>query len=725
MRKINILFCTLSALLLFFTSYHDFDAGYIHSKYLPFYEIQSREPVTRFDIALTTHAYQNNHDHFKNAVLSFFDSVPYDGYIFFRDASGTGFDNPNPHAIFYIKNENEPALTHLSLSETITHIPTRITNDLSDKDAAITIMPFKKFDVTLRTDFSKEKIVYKPIQAFKDFAITSQDMIVSMNFILPTKDLNSFTQKLKTTLIDPNYNCKNAHEHNDTMLCNMIFSTKGKESNYSERMMSFNIFDYPFTVSKILGILSLVSSFLIMLHKGFTQSKDIALRRLHGNKESVIQIKVFSTIALESFVAFAMTLLILIIVFLDFRIPITWRYGAVLINIAIFWILSMSCVMTVIAVLLKVFAKLSAFKQPLNPKSVTWGSIILKSCLMLVLIPSLHDVVLKTHRERAFVDHYNQRPHLKEGYSASLNYGYEMKPAQRIETDIWVFKRVEHYQYDYINHNDIMHFHHDNNHSRRTLLAITLNRQALKHHVIYDVLGTPVDVASLTKNTLLIPLNAKAAYDTFGFAGDPTPIFVKETPNFTGKISGFYPVVSPPLLIVVDNPSHYVSDIHHHAIRLRDDAQAIAAFTKDIEHKLSPLELVKNEDFFQLSLDTYHKTALDLVSYFGGSLTIMTLFSILILTTTLKTNARNFAILYLNGTSKWKRYEPLLYPLIIITGGVTFAINFLSKFIKSGRNDPFFLTFALLLFMIDGCIVYITIKRFEHKALLHHLKGDY
>ena len=720
---------------MFFTeSFIDFDEGYSYSQFYPFYQAELSDGYTRLELNAVTETYRYDSKQFADNVIAFYKSLPYDGYIIDREVTGLDSNDPNIHATIYLSNKNNSFLPHLSFSSNTLNVDFNneseqytITNDLSDTNALEYIVPFNKFRSEVRSDFMKEKVVYKPLHGFDISKLKSNNSIILMSFIVPTSEISSFKALLEEQFILPNYNCRESEFPDPNRICNMgLFESEAP--TYVENKMSFNVLSNPFEFPKPILFLTAFSLFLSMLQLSFKESKEISIRRLYGNNEGVIYLRVFAKTIAESLLVFFPTLIVLAVFVLNFNLSITARYISVLFSIAFVYFVGIIVTALVFYGVLKEASKVHALKKTINPIVVLYISLAIKVLAILVLIVPLISSYENMTTSKLYMKHYEQYPHLKEGYVTDyINYGYEMDVVKQTQTNVWLFNLVEKYGFDYIDDGQLISFNYGVS-DEGVFSYISVNRNALKHNDIYGLDNRLIQIQSLSKNTLLVPERYQRSYDKSTFTGEADVIVVKETPDFSGSVVGRNPLKSPPVLIVVDNPSYYVGGINSMSIRIPDDSSSMTAFYHEVTQQLSAPKLTRNQDFYEMAKGNYQNKLSECVLLTVSSLLVISMFSIMMVISFIESNRKLLAIQYVHGVPRWRRYEVLIYMMII-----SIALVGIIVYIKNALANPLLgnvmqmnaiLIFSSVVLIVDLLLLMISITRFESDSISSILKGD-
>ena len=732
----------VTAVILFVVTFMSFDYGIFGIVISPFYDVQLDGKHVLVELEVNTKTYRQGAKQLSKDLTTLYRSLPYDGYIKSRKTTGFAASKLNTDSTFYISNKGNHTFSHLSFSANPSTIEFNnvskhdyISNDLDDEKAAIHILPFNKFRKKVRDDLAKDRIIYKPLHDFDLGEFTyDNSTFISMYFLVAKKDEVQFKDTIKERFILPNFDCDVDALNDDVIFCDMSFSSVDHPRVF-EGSTVFNLFDNFLQYQKVLIVLSGFFLFISLLYLSFKESKEISIRRLYGNRETFIYLRIFMKFYAISMIVFIVTLMSCAALFLDFSLSITTKYLFVLMSIVGYYLFGTVLSALIFYGLLKCASTVNALKKPMNPILSLYLMFGLKLLAIFTLMSPLLTAFDKMNRAKLFTNHIHSYPHLKEGYVVfAVNYGLHGKTfnsaknreiglTDQASADNWLFEKVEKYGGSFISsYSTFAFFRPELN--RNNMPFIAVNRNALKHEGIFDLENKRINVESLTKNTLLVPKNYLQDYKKSDYFGDADVYFVKQTPSIAQLADSIEPIVSPSILIVVDNPSNYVIWINQESIRFDDNQNVIEAFHKEVSDYISAPVLNKNQNFYDFALSNYQDGRIEFTVLTATSSVLLVMFSMVMILAFIESRRMHLAIQYIQGIGRYRRYESFIYLVYVSALVISTAVFIANFFSIPPLKTQSISGVSVILFVIETLLLVISIRRFEKQSTSDVLKGN-
>lgn len=256
---------------------------------------------------------------------------------------------------------------------------------------------------------------------------------------------------------------------------------------FTNEMHSFNILENSFTYPKNIVFLSLFSIVLILMNISFMEAKEISVRYLNGNRESMIYLRLYAKPIIISVLSFTATIFIASLFVLDFRFFITFSYIKILLHILMYNVLIMGILALAFYFMHKLSLRLGMLKRTFDSQILLYSSIILKILAILFLSLPIARLYEEKQASIAYLEHFKRYNEFNDYYLVNnINYGYEMDLEAQNITDLSLFEIVESLDLPYINSDELDFFFETD---PSYLRYVSLNRSYIDKHEITDING--------------------------------------------------------------------------------------------------------------------------------------------------------------------------------------------------------------------------------------------
>lgn len=743
MAKIKTILCVLCASLCFMSAFITFNDQHVYLVGLLFRNNGVRDEFVNVSLRVATETYRHGDHQFAKDVIQFYETLPYDGYFANYQEQAKNHIVGSTSRYLYLSNKSNDNLENLTFSKAIDweQFGTKgnlayFTDDLNDSNADAYIKPFNKFSDGVTTRYGKNKIIVTNIYNFDISKDASKNHIVIMNFIVPVSKVESFATELKETFIYPNFDCSQPQSvpnydsaYVESKVCGQMYSQRSKLIDHDlESGMYFNPWHDPLAFPKPLLFLALIALMAVLVQQGVKDKKEIAMRNLLGNHRLKIFQRLFVTRTLSCLLSFGLTMGILSVLFLDFSHGSTAQFLGVLVSITVHSALGLILVLSVVYAIMTLNQGASVLKKTWNATFVVGIAILTKSVAIVILSILIIPVNAKKFGLDDRLKFIEARPHLKEGYTTEINYGFKRSSAEQHEADLWLFNTVEKYGFDFFNISQIFEYYDPFTVQNTQLFYLIVNRNELRHEAIYDSNNQQVAINQLKRNTLLISQEGRSDYEKFGFEEDVDVIYVQETGKYNAIISYGPPLINPAILVVVDKPDRYLSGINDYSIRTHGSSAVLANFYDDVTQKIGQTVLISAGQLYQETQEEALRSIIDFGLLYSTSVCMLTILTALLLVVYFETNRQSLAIAYMHGLRTHRRYRFAIATTYLLT--LFLATNLLignhlstSSSYDFNQSSGFWLFLACVGCINTGMLLH-SIKHFERHAVVAILKGD-
>lgn len=726
MKRLNIIFSAFAALIIFFVSFINFDAGYNFSHLMPLLSETNGNEKVLIEFNAVTETLKEGID-FVKIIQEFYGNVNYDGYIVDRS-----FVNDDIFVEFYISSNSEEIISHLDLSGEVDFSKSYyITNDYSDINATIYVEQFNRFSGNPSSNFLKEKTVYKPISLLGDLELSDNNSIILMYFVVPETEVDNFKKYLEIEFVRPNYMCTETKFEDEFRICNMGFFMDTSSENYVNDKMNYNLLENPLEYPKSTVYLTMFSLILILLNITLTQSKEISIRHLYGNKEGVIFRRLFSQSIVVSILSFVATLVVVSVLALNFKLSVTHQFLSILTSFTIVYIVLMTLLSIVFYGLLKISLRSNSLKKTFKAGIIMYFSVLVKVVAIILLSFPIAQLFEQAVADREYLDYFDTHTFYQDHLIVrSINYGYEMNWEETMEQNQWLFSIIEDLELMYLNSMQLHQYveaYNDQYFADETLKYVSVNRNLIKNYEMFDTENNKIDTESLEVNTIYVPESRLKEFDTHSNQFKNV-VYTKDTPTVSRFATSGYVIESPIILVIVDDPSYHVDSINNDSIILPNDPETVKEFVGIVSNQITDPNMFRVNDLYSMISMNYRETMLSLVLSIFSTLIIITMFSYMITVTYIENFKMYIAIFYSQGFSRLKRYEGLIY-IVLGTLISTFIVsdiqNRLANPLLGDRvNIAIFFGMIIIILIIDVILMITLINKFEAKSVPVILKGD-
>lgn len=205
-------------------------------------------------------------------------------------------------------------------------------------------------------------------------------------------------------------------------------------------------------------------------------------------------------------------------------------------------------------------------------------------------------------------------------------------------------------------------------------------------------------------------------------------IFVQDTPNLSSFTTANHIVESPSILVLVDFLEENICGIDTTSILVSDNTALIEEFTNEVQRQITKPNLIKGSDLNRMVKNNLMQTTSQYVLTILNSLTLISMFSYLIIVSYLSLNKKMISIHYVHGLSRLKRYEKLSY---ITT--ISVLISFIIVSLQNFRSNPLFgqgvnalviMVIGVAVIFIDLVLVFFLVSDFEKNNVSEVLKSE-
>lgn len=706
MKKINSALTIIIAVLIFQMISSTFNQQYHLSSYD--FATQDKEDDLRVvSLSVSTERFKGSQEGFVDALTNYLETIPYDVSVL-SVGEATGYDEAVDR--LYVKSKNN-AYSHLYIKGIVPqnslnehHLETIITN--YDENRVQIIQPFR-FDREIRYDGVMNKLEHKSLHDLNELVGDKANFIVNLNFFVPNEETSKFQDKLRTEYFNQYFTCD--ENLNSEQICGLNVHTRMPVDirNFEWKLFDLNV-GYPLLIM----LVSCISLITIIIYQEIQNKKEIIIRKMHGNSEWVILLRLLLPLILQTLFLFVLTLILLFI--------ICYEGPFVLLKSLLFALLKASLIFSSIIVLLvftlmciqRITNKGLYLKREARIPVIYFGNIILKVIVIVMLSIPLVTNAEHVVKRYAYQRELNQMTTDFDQVISSVNYGYEFKGDDELRMNQELFKLANENEIAYINFTDIMRNFENSNFS----VPVEINTVAFKilFPEIQDVMfgKDNVEITTLQNESPFISQDA---------------IRLDKTPDIT---TPFYTwgVLKNPSYRLVLNPSSDELNMINFMSLYTTNGNAVSAnqFLEQVSRSITNPEILKLQTLQSSSQKVLTRTLFELTMKVMVIFLLIFVYSKLLIGLYLNSYGKHLTIQYLHGVSRAKRYTPIyIHQIIGIFMSSLFTVFILIKeiggmmLISVGLISLYF----VVILIFDLLLLYFQLRKFERKSIVT-LKGD-
>lgn len=659
-------------------------------------------------LSVSTEIFSGSQGQFIDHLIDYLEIIPYEASVL-----SVGETNGYEEAVdtLYVK-VNPDAYSHLLINDsypdsTLSNNDRQLIMTNYDENYVRVIQPYR-FDRVIRYDGVKNKIDYKTLGAMKEMVENNGDFIINLNFFVPEGKDFEFKNTLRTDFFDQHFNCVENSSPEQVCGLNIHTRTPLDIRNFEWKLLNENV-GYP-TLIMLVSCISLIS---IIIFQEIKNKKEIIIRKMHGNSENIIFLRLLFPLIIQTILIFLFSLILLFVICYEGPFYLLKNLLFVLLKVSMIFSLIIVFLMSLLMLTQKLMRKGLYLKGESQISSIYIGNIILKTIVIVFL-----SIPLITHGEHVLKRYSYQREmsQITENFDqvvSSVNYGYEFSREDEERMNKQLFNYATEFEIAYINFTDIMR----NFENPKFPTPIEINTVAFK--ILFP------EIHEEFSGKEFVEIIAKSN-DNQIVSSDSIP--VEKTPQVT---TPFYTwgVLENPTYKLILNPNEDDLDMINFMslFSTKKDNQNFGDFVDEVSNHITRPEFLKLQTLQSRSQKEFTKTA----TQFGMKIVVVLLltyvYSNLLGELFLSNNGKAMTVRYLHGMSRVERYSKIyIYHSLSVFVSCIITMFFLIKE-NSGTSlvsVRFICLYFLIVLIFDLVLVSYQLHKFEKNSIVLILKGE-
>lgn len=349
MKRLNIIFISFVAVLLFYVTWNAFNVNYsIRQTIFNSQDLVSGEK-REINTVISTHVLDFDMDEIKRELVKFYVSYDYEGFI---THISIGEDLRESVMVYaYLESTDDPFefytvpdKTNIDFKDPNEH--QYITNDLSLNNS-INIDYLDARYYSYRDDYERSLINIHPLHNFLSSDNSKiQDAQLSVTFYVEEIHVDEAIRIFQHEILEPFGIMLEGQEDHEGFI---LDSTEMKVINLENASLSgLRWHDSMLEMPKPLLLIAGVSLFFTNIYLIFSRAKEIYVRKMHGNSDRVVFKKVALGTFIQTVFAFILTFFVLWLIYVHSMRPLAILYTRQLLLIIAIYILLMFVVAMVL-----------------------------------------------------------------------------------------------------------------------------------------------------------------------------------------------------------------------------------------------------------------------------------------------------------------------------------------------------------------------------------------
>lgn len=706
MKKINSALTIIIAVLIFQMISSTFNQQYHLSSYD--FATQDKEDDLRvISLSVSTETFKGSQEAFVDTLINYLEVTPYDVSVL-SVGEATGYEEAVDR--LYVKSKDS-AYSHLYIKGIVPqnspnnhNLGSIITN--YDENRVQIIQPFR-FDREIRYDGVMNKLEHKSLHDLNELVGDKANFIVNLNFFVPNEETSKFQDTLRTEYFNKYFACE--ENQNSEQICGLNVHTRMPVDirNFEWKLFDLNV-GYPLLIM----LVSCISLITIIIYQEIKNKKEIIIRKMHGNSEWVIFLRLLLPLILQTLFLFVLTLILLFIICYEGPYVLLKSLLHTLLKVSLIFSTLIAILVFALACIQRITNKGLYLKREARIPVIYFGNIILKVIVIVML-----SIPLVTHAEHvmkryAYQHELNQMTNDFDQAISSVNYGYEFNGDDELRMNQELFHMANENDIAYINFTDIMRNFENSSFS----VPVEINTVAFKllFPEIQDVMfgKDSVEITTLQDESPFLSQDA---------------IRLDKTPDIT---TPFYTwgVLKNPSYRLVLNPSSDDLNMINFMSLYTTNGNAVGAnqFFEQVSQNITNPEILKLQTLQSSSQKVLTRTLFELTMKVMVIFLLIFVYSKLLIGLYLNSYGKHLTIQYLHGVFRAKRYAPIyMHQIISIFMSSVFTVFILLKevggmmLISVGLISLYF----IVILIFDLLLIYFQLRKFERKSVVV-LKGD-
>lgn len=736
MKRLNLLFVIVLALLLFQISWDSFNEAHALRSAMPFYSHVLKDEHRSFSLALSTHPFEKPKELVEDIIEFLVDSKhPSSISVGNVDESGTRTNT------YFISKGTVDSFEHLLVYENDSQINFSdekekkfLSNDLND-DASHHIKYLDQSYHQIHGEYPRFKHEYRPIHhLLLDGGVLNFDTQLLIEFSLPDKDVEDFKEEIIETLLQKHGMCRGlAYE---SCMEYEFFETTLNHQEIKGIFMP-SVLKEPLTMPNPILFLSSITLVITSYVQLIKDKKENTIRKLHGNSDGVISKRIVLPMLIQSLVAFFSVLMgayflkvksfdTLAIEFLKHLAMIGFVFA--LLMVSVIFIISMSI----------------AYKNKVSSIKTQYTAIIpfvLSSLIKVFAVVLLAIPLIETHIVTKL---YTSTLKLVSEDKLMLDSVLIQDPIQPMlpgqgELESWDREAEEIYKeivrkYN-LQYTDISHYGVNTYSYGNSILPYAIVDKGLLEYYEFTLNHQKQFFSKEEENFVLVPAQYKDDMDAkfINVMNSDKIYFTDKTPAMfvNASASAFEePIVDPILFVMVDDYSMFNS--HSFGIRKyvsnSTEKVELENALSEINETIATTSSYSAKEAYKVAQENLKVKRMEVVHLFLLFSLVTLLFSYLKIVMYFELKGRDISIKTLHGHSYIRRYAALFFEILIALLPMFYLFHRYNNFLESQLMPP--LNFHYLVLAIgyavslEVIILLILIKRYQKNNIATMLKGS-
>lgn len=742
MKKINNIFTVFIGLLLFFLTWTTFNLNY-SQRQLTFNGNKIKEDnYVRLNAFISTHNLNIHLDDLKDLLVEFFESNDYDGDIHYSIIEDDL--RMTMHSYVYMENDRANiefyAVDDLSDFDFKSKTEKRyLSNDLLKNDA-IKIDYLDRSYYQYSDTFEKTTLSIYPMQQLKNMDNSYlRDIQIFVNIYTPEAIASSA-----------------AIQFNDQVLAVLGISEEGELSSFvvdstesTLAVLEFfpllgirwneNLTEMP----KPLLLISVIAVILISILMIFSQVKEIYVRKMNGNRNLTIFIRIMAIHIMNNVLWFVGIMGLMWIFYVRSLRPLAMLFTKQLLLMIIIYLI----IMAVASVFIYFYLSLKSSYLMLKKKDDltllhVLSTVVKVVAVVVVVIPIVSNVKALSQYQKA-IDIMEKDPI----YLNSIGLDDITQPIYPIEAADLQVKRAEWTKkvndglLDFIKENEVGLVNTEilDYFTEAHQFDITLINDYFLNDYYQEIDVASYDFLNQRENYIIVPAEYESRFDK-SVANLPTfddaqIYYVDKTFPTLMNYGGLSKINSNPVLyIIVDDYNDviygYPFSNWRKTISSETEAEAFKEKISEFNKSYAQLPKIEIKNGYSDLLDRAHNLRIEIYILVIIDVMIIGLFSYLQAYSFIEVSRKKLSIQYIYGHSMVKRYGLLLITLVLSYGLLTYLLIRYNKnidvydYYSRSVDAPYIMAVIFFMVLIDLIVSYFVLNNFHKKNVAVILKGS-
>lgn len=680
MKKLNIVFTSLIAILLFFMSWHTFNLNYFTKQTAINGNALKSENTEAFELFISTHVLDVEVEIIKDTIVQFYERNGYEGYVSFFVVED---DLSTLNNYYLFMDYDDGLFEFFTIPEKIDidfqskTEKSFITNDLSKDAYYIDYLDTNYYDI--RDDYDRSNFNIHPIYQLYDLDdATMRNMPINMIIYGPANESEIIKQLIFEEIYHPLG--LDINESTESLMFESISNETQNIINFIDEnpLTGFDWGENMTEMPKPLLLIAAVALLLINIYLIFAHAKEIYVRKMHGNSDVKIFIKTTLSTVLGTLITFILTYVIIWMIYIRSFRSVALLFTRQLFDISVVYTLFVLIVGIILYIYLYLKNSVLLLKKKLDMSlTLILTTTIKVVSVFLLIVPLVTNFKSWRNHEAGLRAMENDPVYLKsvglQGISQPF-YPASVDPQIHTKVADW-YERIHKETVELIETQNLSfvdmdeyHFSYAFEDSTEVYPYAIINKTHLSYYPITKD-NHLFDFSSENHNFIVVPNKYREDFDITNVQVDAfeamSIYYVDHTFTQFSNYPGHNNQYQDPILYVIVDDYSGVSSFYNNLRKVIETDDDLTSFNRamfEFNQNSAQFPRIDSKDIYELMLDNVNKERTEFYIMFMISIFVITLFTYLSTHSFIEIFRKEFAIKYIHGYGNFKRYG-LIYAI--------------------------------------------------------------